>query len=318
MSSPTANTSHREVPEARRCPATALRPSEPPSHSAPSPVSEMNASEIASRAVTALLDEVYLPGKPGLIGPDGARGHQDMNLDTMVRSAFCLEDTFRELAQAGSEIPPGQELRDLLGQIGRVGEARMMDTTGGINTHRGAIWNLGLIAAATGALINFAPPVRTVSAITALAGSIASISDSFIDTQTRPGATVRKRYGIGGAVSEAATGFPHVHTALTHLTDRSPGSPEAMPHGEDRKLLALLKVMSTLEDTCILHRGGLDGMRFTTAGASAIVSDSQLSVELEHSKLAAFDQEMTRRNLSPGGSADLLACALFLTSIKVH
>ena len=58
-------------------------------------------SQIAVRAVSALLDEVYLPGKPGLIGPDGSRGHGDMNLDTMVRSAYCLEDTFRELAEAG-------------------------------------------------------------------------------------------------------------------------------------------------------------------------------------------------------------------------
>ena len=275
-------------------------------------------SQIAVRAVTALLDEVYLPGKPGLIGPDGSRGHEDMNLDTMVRSAYCLEDTFRELAEAGSEIPLGQELRDILGRIGRSGEERMMEVTGGVNTHRGAIWNLGLIVTATGALSNFAPEVRTASATTALAGSIASITDSITDSQHRPGAEVRKRYGIGGAVSEAATGFPHVHKALSYLTDTYSNDTETKLTTDHQKLLALLGVMSTLEDTCILHRGGLEGMQFTTSGAREVVANFEMSGELDKAQLSTFDRTMTMRKLSPGGSADLLACALFLTSTKVH
>ncbi|AGF71126.1 triphosphoribosyl-dephospho-CoA synthase [Corynebacterium halotolerans] len=269
---------------------------------------------LARWAVEALLEEVNLPGKPGLVGPDGERGHSDMDIHLMRHSARTLESTFGELAHAGMSLEVGQELRDEVGRIGRHGEEKMMAATGGVNTHRGAIWNLGLMVIATAGLAGRDVHVPfTGTTITQRAGRLASIRDSFVDNQPRPGASVRKRYRVGGAVSEAASGFPHV-LAILQAMGRS-GPRDAPYPDHDRQLRGLLTSMSSLDDTCILHRGGNEGLNFVQGSAAALIDELLPDDRIATASLAALDEQLTLRRLSPGGSADLLACALFLTSI---
>lgn len=274
----------------------------------PSPwESDEIADHLAETAVSALIAEAELPGKPGLVGPDGARAHGDMDVDLMLASARSLRPTFHALAIHGTTLPVGQELRDALGKTGRDGESVMMDVTEGVNTHRGAIWNLGLlVTAAAGLHTEVRIPSLSLSALTGRAGSIASIKDSAIDHGQRPGARARKQYGVGGAVSEAAGGFPHVHAIVsaiqTHL---------ALP-AHDAHLLGLLTSMSSLDDTCILHRGGEEALRKVTDGSMRLILDAHRTGRLDRQALEAFDHELSEQQLSPGGSADLLACSLFL------
>ncbi|AGN17936.1 hypothetical protein A583_01277 [Corynebacterium glutamicum Z188] len=266
---------------------------------------------IGRLATQALLAEVNLPHKPGLVGPDGSRGHQDMDIELMRKSAKVLEPTFSELTEAGKTIELGQELRDEIGKIGRRGEATMMNATGGVNTHRGAIWNVGLLVTAASGLMTQEDQPFTAFSITQRAGSLASIPDSFIDSSPRPGATARKKYKVGGAVSEAASGFPHV-IAILQAMGFYAGN---FTPSRELQIKGLITCMSSLDDTCILHRGGAEALAFVHGWATDLLVESPPNEGLDVKKLSAFDQHLTNRNLSPGGSADLLAGALFLTSI---
>lgn len=266
-------------------------------------------------AVKALLDEVDLIGKPGLVGPEGARGHADMDVVLMRESALSLHDTFDSLAALGASVPVGQELRDALGRVGRVGEQKMMTVTGGVNTHRGAIWNLGLHVTAAAGLVEEGT-FPSAAEVTRRAGAIASLQDSVLcDTEdtdkgtcNRPGARARRRYRVGGALSEAAGGFDHVRVILRAMRDADNlGLPEA-----DQRLHGLLTCMGSLVDTCLLHRGGMNGLDMVRAGARDVSADTVRNGRLNRIALDTLDRQMSIAGLSPGGSADLLACALFL------
>lgn len=274
-----------------------------------------NSVQLGHRAAAALLAEANLPDKPGLVGPDGVRRHTDMDVALMRRSARVLEPTFRDLAQAGAQLEIGQELRDEVGRIGRRGEKEMMLATGDVNTHRGAIWNLGLMAIATAGLIQYDPAAPlTATAITRRAGQLAAIRDSFLDMQPRPGASARRRYRVGGALSEASSGFPHVRTILYAMgIGDDLNSP---PPTHSVQIRGLLASMSSLDDTCLLHRGGREGLEFVQKSAAALLNTATPFAAIDAAALAEFDQQLTNRRLSPGGSADMLACALFLTSIS--
>lgn len=277
------------------------------------------ARSLGRAAVKALLDEVYLVGKPGLVGPESARGHSDMDASLMRDSARSLQDTFTAFAELGAEVPVGQELRDALGRIGRGGERQMMTVTGGVNTHRGAIWNLGLHVTATAALLQQGTPT-TAEAITSRAGAIASFQDSILKSNAadtadqnsgvgeRPGARARRTYRVGGALSEAASGFPHVRRILDAFAHADSVGLES----DDRHLHGLLTCMGSLVDTCLLHRGGMAGLDLVRTGAAAVTAETVRTGRLDHVGVRALDARMTDASLSPGGSADLLACALFL------
>lgn len=272
--------------------------------------SQLTATDIGRYAAQALTREANLPHKPGLVGPDGSRGHSDMDVELMRRSAAVLEPTFIELAQAGMDIDISQELRDEIGRIGRRGEAAMMEATGGVNTHRGAIWNVGLLAIATAGLTRHDDSAEiTALDITQRAGSLASITDSFTDNSPRPGAAARKKYKVGGAVSEAASGFPHILAILQAMDF------DSTPLTFNQQLRGLLTSMSSLGDTCILHRGGPEALQFVQTSATRLLMDTAPDEDISLADLRVLDLQMTEQNLSPGGSADLLAGALFLTSI---
>lgn len=273
-----------------------------------------DAATLGRLAAEALLNEANLPGKPGLVGPDGCRGHSDMDLELMELSARTLESTFVRMAEAASIRPVGQELRDLLGSIGRDGEARMMEATRGTNTHRGAIWNLGLHVMAVAQESHYrGHDHSTVEDVTNVAGQLASIQDTWVDRNYRPGAVARRRYRVGGAISEAAMGFPHVRAIIREMSAANVSAPW---NQETSKLRGLLRSMSSLDDTCLLHRGGLEGLAYVKRESNRL-----LRVAIDRPadfprELKLFDLILTQRELSAGGSADLLACALFLTSLE--
>lgn len=256
---------------------------------------------LADRAVQALIDETLLTPKPGLVDRRGAGAHDDMDLDLLLVSAESLHDGFARMAEAAQRIgAPGIELRGELARIGRAAEARMLQVTGGVNTHRGAIWALGLLTGA--AALGVGDPCRTAAAI-------ASHPDPAAPAPVLTnGALARSRYGSGGARTEAVAGFPHVRLACTALRGaRARGATE--PHA---RLDALMAVLALLEDTCLLHRGGREGLALAKCGARRVLRAGGTATRAGRVHLAEMDTALTARRLSPGGSADLLAAALYL------
>ena len=284
---------------------------------------------LADLAVRALRDEAELTPKPGLVDRRGGGAHADMDLAMLLASAEALRPAFEDLARAGAAMPVGTALRARVGAIGRAGERRMLRVTGGVNTHRGALWALGLLV--TGAASHVRAPsgrasaaarVLTVgvdvpavaTAAVAAAAALARLDDPGAPARTRPshGELVRHRHGAPGAAGEARAGFPHVtRVALPALRSaRARGAGE-----EHARLDALLAVMARLADTCVLHRGGPDGLHRVRAGAAGVLAAGGTAHPAGAALLRSLDDDLRAHGLSPGGSADLLAAALLLDAV---
>src|SRR6202040_3648184 len=200
-----------------------------------------------------------------------------------------------------------QALRERLESIGRAGERDMLAATGGSNAHRGAIWVIGLLVAARAMSGAGASP----SEIAAQAGRIAAFPDRYAPPQDSHGARACRRYGVSGARGEACAGFPHV------IEVGLPAMWAARANGADEtcaRLDALMAIMATLDDTCLLHRGGLSALQAAQRGARDTLMAGGSSSAAGRRALLRLDAELVERNASPGGCADLLGACIFLDS----
>jgi triphosphoribosyl-dephospho-CoA synthase len=261
-------------------------------------------ARLATLAVQALIAEVTLTPKPGLVDLRGRGAHRDLDWALMCDSASALHPSFQAMALAAAAIKDPQALREELGRIGREGEAAMLRTTAGVNTHRGAIWSLGLLVAA-------AQDGGTAASIAARAGAIARRTDRHAPAVTgNNGEAACLAYGVGGARGQAMAGFPHVvGIALPCLrAARLRGADE-----DHARLDALLAVIAQLDDTCILSRGGMPALRAMQRGARAVLQANDPA--RRESLLRELELRALTLGVSPGGGADLLAAALFLDSL---
>jgi triphosphoribosyl-dephospho-CoA synthase len=266
------------------------------------------AGQLATRAVQALIDEADLTPKPALVDERGSGAHSDLTLALMHRSARSLFPCFKAIATASAGQIPSQLLRERLGAIGRMGESHMFAATCGANSHKGAIWSLGLLVA--GAVL--CPDPAHPSAIASIAASIAHFPDSCFEASTTHGARAQEMYGACGARGEARQGFRHVvHVGFPALlAARLRGLPEKWA-----RLDALIAIMAQLDDTCLLYRGGLRALRTAQRGAQRVLDQGGTSTSRGMERLLELDAELLGMNASPGGSADLLAATLLLDSI---
>jgi triphosphoribosyl-dephospho-CoA synthase len=261
------------------------------------------ATYLASLAVRALIEEAELTPKPALVDRRGPGAHTDLSLTLMKWSARALRTSFELMALASFRPAPSQTLREELGAIGRSAEQSMLLTTGGANTHRGAIWTLGLLvsAAAMGA--------NSPNTVADRARQLAGLPDWNAPNQQSNGSRVIQRYQVSGARGEAQAGFPHVITIGLPILHRSrrEGSSETQA-----RLDALLAIMASLDDTCLLHRGGLVALNRAQTGAAAVLAAGGTATIQGRELLQRLNRDLLALNASPGGSADLLAATLFL------
>jgi len=260
---------------------------------------------LADLAVESLIDEAELSPKPGLVDRRSSGAHSDMTLALMHASALSLWPCLRQMAEAAEQHGQiGVPLRTALGRIGRDGEAVMLATTGGVNTHRGAIWALGLLVAARA--LDTRADAATVAA---RAGRIALIDDPAAIAPDSHGNQVRRRYGASGAREQAQQGFPAVieHGLPQLRRSRAAGASE-----NHARLDALLAIMAALSDTCVLWRAGPQGLQALQQGARAVLAAGGCASLDGRRQLRLLDTQLLHMNASPGGAADLLAACLFL------
>jgi triphosphoribosyl-dephospho-CoA synthase len=278
------------------------------------------ARQLADLAVDVLAAEAMLTPKPALVDGRGSGVHLDLDLPAMLKSAGSLHGTFLNMAEAAAAAgqEPNQALREQLARIGRSGERCMFAATGGSNAHRGAIWVLGLLVAARAIQGDASPRGAVVPRgeagpreTAALAARIAAFPDRYAPAQDSHGARACRRYGVRGARGEAVAGFPHV------IEVGLPAMRAARAKGADEscaRLDALMAIMATLDDTCLLHRGGLSALQAAQRGARATLMAGGSSSAAGRRALLRLDAELVKRNASPGGCADLLAACIFLDS----
>lgn len=284
------------------------------------PVRERCAA-LGRQVLQALLDEVTLTPKPGLVDLRSRGAHTDLNWALMCHSACVLQPVFAAMADAGAQSEDDDLLRQRIGAIGRDGEALMLAATGGVNTHRGAIWALGLLvtaAAQQGArgasLASLAP-----QAVAARAGALARLTDHAAPVATgNKGELACRQYQVDGARGQARAGFPLVTGAgLPALhASRARGDNETTA-----RLNALLAIISQLDDTCVLSRGGEAALLALQTGAARVLAAGGAATAAGSQALLALEAVALARGVSPGGAADLLAATLFLdrlTQGEVH
>jgi triphosphoribosyl-dephospho-CoA synthase len=270
--------------------------------------SVLDAGQLAELARQALVAEVELTPKPGLVDRRGAGAHSDLSLDLMRQSAAAIAPYFEAMGDSAQSMPFDRGLRTEVAAIGRAAESAMLQATNGSNAHKGAIWILGLLVTAASRGIDLNP-----AAIAQDAAFLARLPDRAQPQLLSHGEMVRARYGATGARGEAFAGFPHVlHVGLPTLrAERNRARTET-----NSRLWALLNIMARLEDTCVLYRGGAEGLAIVQKGASdALLAGGPGSVAGELAMLR-LDQELLIRNISPGGAADLLAATLFLDALE--
>ena len=264
---------------------------------------------LARAAVAALREELTAYPKPGLVSPVDSGAHDDMDFDLMCRSADSLLEPFAALAAAGRAA---QGFETALLPLGIAAERRMLAATGGVNTHRGAIFSMGLIVAAIGRTesAGLAPSPAAVRATLLREWGAALDGHAARGAAAQShGADVQRRTGHGGARLEAARGFPGLFELAL------PAYREALRQGLDRNAAAiqtLFALMASVDDSTVLYRGGLDGHGFVRAASGAFLAAGGCFRTGWQTEAERLHRAFVTRRLSAGGCADLLACAVLL------
>ncbi|MGI6687705.1 MAG: citrate lyase holo-[acyl-carrier protein] synthase [Christensenellales bacterium] len=266
------------------------------------------ARHIGHLAQKSLVYEALATPKPGLVDRVNSGAHQDMDIFTLMDSAAALGGYFEAAALCGmrlAEHTPPDTMRSLR-PLGLEAEAAMYAATNGINTHKGAIYALGILCAAAGRLKALESPL-TPDALFEAAGHIAGeeahhLSQLAQNSPATNGLRLYAQAGITGARGEAASGFPTVrYTALPWLRRYL-----AMEHSmNDALVFTLIHLILLTQDTNLIKRAGLSRYQEIQRQIKALLLEGSLTLDA----IYALDVQFITENLSPGGSADLLAVA---------
>jgi triphosphoribosyl-dephospho-CoA synthase len=271
---------------------------------------QASAVRLAYLACQSLIAEAELTPKPGLVDRRGAGAHSDLSLSIMKLSAFAIEPYFCKMAFVSEGGHPSQALRERLAVIGRDAERAMLKVTNGSNSHKGAIWILGLLTSA--AAMQDADKIPALR-IARTARKIAFFADRAAPRLVSHGDVVARKHGVTGARGEALRGFPHViDVGLPMLrSKRTSGATETVA-----RLDTLLSIMSRLDDTCLLYRGGKTALVAAKEGAIAVERVGGSGTAIGRQQLYRLERRLLELGVSPGGSGDLLAATLFLDAVE--
>ena len=265
------------------------------------------ADYLAQQAVKALLYEVSVTPKPGLVDRDNNGSHKDMNFYTFINSSTALYDYFKKCALKTVELSnkTPQCVFQNLRYLGLEAENKMYQHTIGVNTHKGAIFSLGLMIAAT-AYLSENGRETTVENILEICSQMAQLSLADFENNNLHqsfGKQIFEQKNIKGIRGQAAAGYPDVKPALELLK-------YSLKNGDGfdmagAKVLCFL--MSKLEDTNVIKRSDVDTLKKMQKKAEQMFVSENFSEEF-----SALNNEFVNLNISHGGCADLLAICFLL------
>lgn len=249
---------------------------------------------VADLAERALRLELDTTPKPGLVDRQDNGAHKDMDYALMSKSISALRPYLTRLAvESAKDIDPAK-----IKEIGIEAEKAMLKATGGVNTHKGALFSIGLSVAAASNLASATGSVQVYS-FKELVSRAASEIPSARGTH---GAEVKRSFKAVGALENARAAYPELFTDWLPYYRSLEGDPF-------RCHKTLLHIMTTLDDTNILHRRGAEGLAHAEAEAARLLED------FSESGLSSLNKDFIRENISPGGSADMLSLTIFIESI---
>jgi triphosphoribosyl-dephospho-CoA synthase len=286
-----------------------------PEQPLPSAALRRLSERIGDMACSALLTEVMLTPKPGLVDQRNSGAHRDMDLQTFFASIHAIGTHFEQFALTGllNAREPASRMLPLLRPTGVLAEVDMRRATGNVNTHKGGIFAMGLLCAAAGRLCANGAHLGAEAVCDEVARMCAGLVAAELGAGMHPpataGETLYQRHGMTGARGEAESGFATVreHSLPTYAALRARGV------NRERALLqAMLQLLAWNADTNLVSRGGMEGLIFVQQQARWLVRHGGVLAHGGLNGLAALDDTLIARNLSPGGSADLIAVTVFL------
>lgn len=249
---------------------------------------------VADLAERALRLELDTTPKPGLVDRQDNGAHKDMDYALMSKSISALRPYLTRLAvESAKDIDPVK-----IKEIGIEAEKAMLKATGGVNTHKGALFCIGLSVAAASNLASATGSVQVYS-FKELVSRAASEIPSARGTH---GAEAKRSFKAVGALENARAAYPELFADWLPYYRSLEGDPF-------RCHKTLLHIMTTLDDTNILHRRGAEGLAHAEAEAARLLED------FSESGLSSLNKDFIRENISPGGSADMLSLTIFINSI---
>lgn len=271
---------------------------------------------IAHLATRALQAELDTTPKPGLVDKDNNGAHRDMDYALMQRSIDTLHPYFVKLALLGcaDTLPTHTSIRD----IGIEAEKAMLSATNGVNTHKGALFSMGL------AVVAAAHEERKIAAneeqilkernggedvLVSLQTTIKALAASFPDTSGTHGSKAKLlskgTTAIKGALDNAREGYEMLFAEwLPFYIERRKERDAHTLHK------TLLRIMCDLDDTNVIYRTDLATAEEVKQEARALLDN------FSEAALKDMDRRYTARNISPGGAADMLSLTIFIGSIQ--
>ena len=249
---------------------------------------------VAWLATNALKQELDLTPKPGLVDTHDNGAHTDMDYNIMSKSINALRPFFTKLAVLSyNETTPQASL---LLSMGIEAEKVMLNATNGVNTHRGALFSMGLAVVAT---CHTLAKVGINDFFDCWSNSVATVAKLLPGSNKSHGVSIKEKYNVTGALELARSGYSVlINDWLKYYTDNQ--ADETVKHK------TLLMIMSMLDDTNVIHRVGFDRAQ----------SMKQFSLHLlENFSIEGLEQMnrlFVEQNISPGGAADMLALTMFL------
>lgn len=286
------------------------------------------ARQLAIYAQQAVLYEAVLFPKPGLVDAQNSGSHSDMDIYTFLNSSTGLVEGFYEFALMGLNWQgEANELFQAIRPIGITAEKEMFKETKGINTHKGIIFSLGIFLAAVGKVLqakimkekNFPviePNEREAIFIYIKEMTAGLVSNDFkylhLKEHLTHGEKLYLKYGFTGIRGEAEAGYPILQQEIL---------PMMKINDKDRAFnLQLLEIlfylMASVEDSNLVHRGGMEALLFVQEEAKKLLKEEKKFKPTTIPKIERLNQLFMEKNLSPGGSADLLIIVIFLGKLE--
>lgn len=273
---------------------------------------------IGQTAMEAMLVEVACTPAPGLVDRNNAGAHRDMDFFTFIASSSAISQAMYQFALAGwqHEGEPA-ELLPVLRTIGIAAEGQMLAATKGVNTQKGLLFLLGVIAGSAAMVLHrdkILLAERILAAAAAMcrdivAQELTALKNINPDKRLTAGERLYLHYGITGIRGEIAAGLPVI------TCQGLPALQEGLEAGlslNDALVHALMALMTQTQDTTILNRHDRSTLAYVQQEARAAVAAGGMLTGQGRDRIRELDEIFIGRNISPGGSADLLAVTYFI------
>ncbi len=279
----------------------------------------MLSTKFASLGIQAALYEVGVTPKPGLVDRNNPGAHTDMDHFTFMASASAFSGGLHRIASIADEWR-GKRLEDLFFQIRPVGVQMEMDmfrATRGVNTHKGMIFNIGLLVAATSYLFAVnncrTPTIELIAQVVSeMTHGICSRELGENKTETH-GEAAYVKYGTKGIRGEVESGYETVLKMAVPVYRSTMYNNLSL---DELGIQMLFSLMASCEDSNIVTRHDLQTLKQVQIQAKGFLDEGGILQQDAMKKVKCLDEAFVEKNISPGGSADLLAVAIYMGLVE--